>query len=676
MTIRSFLVGIFFAAAICAAAHFNDSIIRQNGLVNNNFPFSIYGVLLILLLVANPLLSKLKKRFAFTGKELAVILTLTLVGGSIPGVAFMRPFITQLIIPHRANTTDPGWKDEEILDNVPKQMLVDVEGENQEAVTDFVQGSTVGEDYGFADVPWGAWLPTLSFWIPLFLLIFIAMIALSCVVHKQWKEHEHLPYPIAKFATTILPEEGQTVSSVFRTRIFWIGAGIVLLIHMVNYVHAWWPEYTFSLPMSFDFTAIQHEMDIMNKTSSVRLFRPKIIFSVLAIAYFLAADVSLSVAIGPWLFVLFIGILKTYGLWFGGGGYYGAKVRNSVQSGAYVGMMLMIIYTGRHYYLNVIKSALRIKTQETIADEAKWGMRVFLTCILIFIVDLVMVGLPWPFAILYTILFLGLFLVLSRVMVETGVFLLNPFWSPGVVILAFFGTVAVGPTAGMIMFIIASIVFTETRGSLMPVFVNALGLLNEQRVKVGRVAISSVFALIIAIAVAFPVSLFFIYQRGIDLSIIWTNRNVPRLAFWTGISMKEELRSKEKLEVAEEASGFQRFTLMSPDKRAVTYFLIGLGLVITFAAIRLRWPHWWLHPVMFIVWGTLHAQLIAASFLLGWLIKVSITKYGGVKNYHAFKPFMIGAIAGDVIAGVLMTVIGAIYYLQTGEVPVCIRISS
>ena len=92
----------------------------------------------------------------------------------------------------------------------------------------------------------------------------------------------------------------------------------------------------------------------------------------------------------------------------------------------------------------------------------------------------------------------------------------------------------------------------------------------------------------------------------------------------------------------------------------------GLVAVLAFAAIRLRWPKWPLHPVLFLVWGTYAGYTFAASFLAGWFIKVAVTQYGGASWYQRLKPMMFGMIAGEMLAGLVTMAVGFVYWLKTG----------
>ena len=54
MTVRAVLLGLAGAAAVCALTYMNDFILRQTFLVGNYMPISVYGGLLLFLLVVNP----------------------------------------------------------------------------------------------------------------------------------------------------------------------------------------------------------------------------------------------------------------------------------------------------------------------------------------------------------------------------------------------------------------------------------------------------------------------------------------------------------------------------------------------------------------------------------------------------------------------------------------------
>jgi hypothetical protein len=72
---------------------------------------------------------------------------------------------------------------------------------------------------------------------------------------------------------------------------------------------------------------------------------------------------------------------------------------------------------------------------------------------------------------------------------------------------------------------------------------------------------------------------------------------------------------------------------------------------------------------MMLVWSTFGGRRYASSFLVGFLVKWAVVKYGGDKAYRRIMPMMIGLIAGDMLFSISTSIIGGIYYAFTGSAP-------
>jgi hypothetical protein len=110
MTYRSVILGLLGAAVLCGVTFFNDQVIHGGYLVGNFMPISVFGVLILFLLLVNPLLAKLSKRLALSGRELAVIVALTFFCCYIAGRGFMHFFTTFLMLPHHHERTITSWQ--------------------------------------------------------------------------------------------------------------------------------------------------------------------------------------------------------------------------------------------------------------------------------------------------------------------------------------------------------------------------------------------------------------------------------------------------------------------------------------------------------------------------------------------------------------------------------------
>ena len=666
MTCRAVLLGMIGAALVCAFGYFNDFVLRQTLLVGNHLPMSVYGGLVIFVLLVNPLLLGVFKRLALSGCELAVVVVLTLSACCVPGL--MRTFTLSALYPHHLNRVYPGWEQQHILDLVPEEMLADPSRNVPVALNGFVQGLGPGEkDVGFLNVPWYAWKRPLMFWLPVILSLWIGLIGLSIIVHRQWADHEQLPYPLANFSNSLLPGEG-TSTSILRNRLFWLGCVAMLLLHLNNYMRDWWPERLIEIPREFSFSGLSSLFPTFNQGNSTTVemvYRARIYFIVVAFAYFLSANVSFSIGIGPMLFGYVTGLLVGYGVSLTGGNYMALKIQTFLNFGAFLGMFLVLIYTGRHYYAHTFRKVLLLPSSQQVEPASVWGGRVFLLSMAVLVASLVATGLDWQLAVLYVCGVVVLYVVLSRVLVETGMFFIQAYWFPCVILWGILGARALGPQALLIMMMFSCVLVIDPRESLMPFIVNSLKLLDLRKVKIGRTAAVCAATVVLGLAVGIPTTLYLNYSQGLTTHA-WAPK-VAEFPFEHALRVKQRLIAQDNLAVANSVSGWARFTQISPNGPCMIGLAVGMALVLLFSFCRLRFNKWPLHPVVFLTWATYPGWIFGWSFLIGWLIKTLVTKYGGAGVYQKLKPLMIGVIAGELLGAIVPFLVGLIYYFITGE---------
>ena len=187
----------------------------------------------------------------------------------------------------------------------------------------------------------------------------------------------------------------------------------------------------------------------------------------------------------------------------------------------------------------------------------------------------------------------------------------------------------------------------------------------------GAPAAVGLVAVLVGLGVATCATLYWQYNEGaIKVGDGWS-LNVMRWPFDNGAQLQRRLTALGRFgEGAPPApTGFARFTQAIPHRAGMVAFFSSLGLVLLFTFCRIRWTRFPLHPVIFLVLGSYQSQYLGFSFLIGWLIKHSVVKYGGAHLYTRLKPLMIGLIAGEMMAGVITMLIGAVYYYVTGEPP-------
>lgn len=665
MTSRAFILGLMVAAMICGITYFNDAVLMQNYLIGNYMPIVVFGPALLVIVFLNPAVRRLRAGFSLQPAELALIISMAMCACAIPGTNLMRKFTTLLMLPHHLNRTAVGWKEAEVLDRVPEQMLADPSSDPSVQLDGFVQGLSTGtEQIAFGEIPWEAWTGTFAFWIPLILVLWVGMLGLGLVLHRQWSDHEKLPYPVVGFLNMFI-EADTSGKSLLRNRGFLIAGGIVLVIHLSNYLYAWnssWIEF----PLSFDFGRLLDEYPIIEESTGQagHLVEPHIYFSVVAIAFFLSREVSLSMGLGPYLFGLVMTVFMLSGV-----NVQTAGIKSNLfPPGACFGLISIIIFTGWYHYLSVLKAALRMPIKVNVLSHERWGMRIFLISQVAFILILARMELDWRIALFFSIALVATFVVLSRALAETGLFYMQTQWAPTLLILNLLGFKTVGPNQVAILLLLGLVLQASPRAAILPFFVNGLKFFDLRKVPMGKGTSSAMAAVIIGLLVAIPVTLYIQYDRGVNYTDLWAVEGVPRAPFKFSMDVETALEAKGELAATQDLAGWDRFKNWEPNRTSVITFLLGFGVFLAVAGLRLRFAGWPLHPIVFIFWQTPHLAMFAFSFLLGWGLKFAVTRYGGQAGYGAIKPVIMGLFVGEMLGAMIPILIGWMFHFFGSEV--------
>ena len=798
MTFRSIVIGILGVIILCGFTFFNDMVIRGTFLVGNFLPFSIMGSLILFVLLGNPLLAMFGKRWALSGKELAVIIALLFFACFIPGRGFMHHFTNVLMFPHHYTRTTSSWKsdspriainaisdwrkvanalragsaednpaaalirsklsadllallpenpdqqpgsdfqfkaldefnaiiqnkglhadlrqDGAFLPNYAKYLLENPDAQLSEeelqgitravfdvafgdgirlrnpgaiahippimlanprldanALDGFINGLGSGDE-GISlrnDIPWKAWRRPLLFWLPLMFIVCACATGLAMVIHRPWITHEHLPYPTVEFARMLLPEPGKVISDIFRSRWFWIGLLPVLIIHMNNCGVAWWPDYLIPVRIRYSFSPLLKLFPTYYRSGIGywSLFNPVIYFIVIGFAYFLPKDISLSLGIAPYVFGFVTGKLAAYGVVMGTT-MIQPSLHTFCYAGSYLAMFAVLMYTGRHYYGSVLRRCIGLKGGDPVELHAVWGGRLLFLGMIAFVLMTQLAGLQWQISLLYITGMLVLLTVVSRLLAEAGVYYLHTNLFPCAIIWGFLGVQALGPEQLLIIGMMSCVMFVDPRECFMPYAVEGLGLTDRLQLRIGKVGVLGLAVIVIGLAVAVPATMYFQYKDGAILTGDgWSYGSPPRMAINANISVRTTMQAQGSLQATDQRSGWQRFRDMKPEGPSLIAFAITFSLVIIFTACRHRFPWWPLHPVMFLTLATWQSTVLAFSFIIGWLVKSLVTKFGGGKLYQDLKPLMAGLVAGEFLAGVIAIIIGLVYYFVTGEPP-------
>jgi len=675
MTLRSIILGLMLAALVAGFGYLNDSVVRLNLLVGYHVAVSVFGLLVVALLTVNPLLSRLRRQWRLGGGELATMTALVLIACAVPGSSMMRTFTPGLAFPIRYEQIDVGWRHSGPLGYVCPAMLPNDGQYSKELLDGFVMGrGEPGKPIALDEVPWAPWIKPLAIWMPLLATLGVAVICLSLIVHRQWSRNERLRYPIAAFAGSLLGEEdNRGLNSIFRDRIFWLGAACVVAIRIINGLHAWYPN-SIEVPLTFDFSAVHAKWpDMIKVDHGLMLLYPEIFPIVVAFAFFLASDVSLSLGLSTLGIVVAASMLAGWGVDTSYDSYSGG-VFPYQRFGGYLALGAMLLYTGRGYYRSVLVRALTFRHNGEAQGYAAWALRVLVLAFVALTVMLMLLGLDVLVSIIVVGLLLLIFLIIARLNAEAGLFFVGAAWQPIAVLVGLFGIAALGPSVIGTVALLGALIVMDPRECLMPFVVNGLKICDDQHVRPARIGRWGPWVFIMSIAVAVPVVLWANYNYGVTLRDTWATGDVPRFPFDAVDHAVRELKLRGELASSQGISAIGRIARMNPDGRFLAAAGAGLVVVLAVSVLRIRLTWWPLHPIIFLVWGSWAMNKFSASFLLGWAIKAAVTRLGGTRAYRRGLRLMIGVIAGDLLAGLAFMVHGAAYYSITGLAPVVYRV--
>ena len=658
-------------------------------LVASSLPLKLF-VPAVAVVAACSALLKVNPLRTFTRGELVVILSMALVAGSLPTSGLMRNLPQMLVMPQHYGKAVADWQKAE-----PDRYVTEInpnvfpKSDDDGRVYDgYAQGLTKGKDlpplrdtpfadwlkqgvHGvldhLAELPLWAWLGPVKVWFPILIVMMVFIISMCRIVHKQWSENEQLSYPIAEFAYSLMKNErGRTFSDVFYNRMFWIAFGCVLMLHVINGWHRY-DERMIQIPMGWNIGGIwwnKFQYFHHSAGNTYLLYMGTIYLTIVAFAYFLPEEISFSLGMSFPILALLTATMYQFGRPVNG------DELTFTLFGSYVATAVVICYTGRYYYLAILKRALFIPTEAEPNDTAVAACRWFIAATILFILLLINLGLDWLLATALVFVIGVMFLVLARASAETGIpFMGTPFFARSMIVAAL-GPAAIGPASMYLMELVTVATMQDNRECLAPFVINCLRVGSRNHVSPAPLSRAMMGVLVPALFVAGIAMLWVIYSRG-AANDGHMGRWVPT-SFASDISREiQKLKRTGNLEVSKTVTGFGRLSsdVRDTNPSLVTFFIVGIGLVLVTSMLRLRYTWWPLHPVAFLFWNVWATNNFLWSFMLGWLIKMLVVRIGGGRTYQNLKPLFIGLIIGDLAGGMFWIVFGPMFYFCTGQEP-------
>jgi hypothetical protein len=604
---------------------------------SGHFPQGPVFLLVLFTVFVNFAVKLVRRRWALRQSELLLMWCMLIVSCTVASNGLMRYWFSTLAgPPYIARRADILWKDT-ALETVPDSLLLTKDPKSLAAKWFFEQKP---DD---SALPWRPWVRPIAHWLGFILPFYLAVLLMCALLRKQWVENERLQFPLARIPLDFT--EGSAgpglFPSLFGSKAFLWG---IIISAATRFLRA--------LPLLFGADsgwALQVPLkDVFQDTPLNHLYLENfsVWWDVMGFAYFVPADVSLSV----WLFYLFGRVELQTASWLGSPLHYGGTWGELFQwqtFGSYIVFTVGALFMARRHLAAIVRKAVGRGRGVDDSDEVVgygvgfWGFVLFSGLAVAWFAAH---GMKLWVGIVMLLLGLCMMFVHARIVCQSGLHFTQPVWRPP--------NVVHGLSFGRAFGSKGVIVAAMEDGIAVPLVLLSAGAMNSFRIsevfRRKRLLLPAlVTALFIAIAASGWTSLWQAYHDGaLNYSDTWGATGQPKGVF-DGAHYKMENPSQAN---------------------QVRWSPLAIGAVLTGAVMFLRARfYWWpIHPIGLLAISNWYADRIWLPFLLGWLIKKSLMRFGSGRMVHAGRLFFIGFILTEYFVGGCSTIVRT---LTAGAVP-------
>lgn len=582
--------------------------------------------IIILIVIFNYIWQKLFVKDFLKQEEILTIYVILSMSTAVAGTDMLQVLVPILAHPYWFATPENEWESL-FFQYLPRWLTVP----DKSVLRDFYEGQSTF--YTIEHIR--AWILPLLSWTFFLLFLILIMVCINIFIRKQWIERERLSYPIIHIPSSIVEAGG---SKLFSDKMFWVGFSIAGGMDLYNGI-------AYLVP-SFPFFHIKYEISHLFPVkpwnamgwTNFALFP----FAV-GLGYLIPVDLSFSC----WLFFLLTKMQRIIASSFGLYGYKGFPYIREQSFGAYMGICFFALYIGRKHLSNILKKILQKNNSPY--EEAKTyrlasiGFIIGSVFILIFCLN---TGMSVLWILGFFIIYFLLSLSITRMRAELGVPAHDlHLMDPSVVLTTTFGSRRIGPT-NLAMFSLFYFFNRAYRSHPMPHSLEGFKIADQMKIKESGMIIAMLLGTFVGVISALWILIDGFYKLGASARI-------------SGYAVSAFGR--------EPYDRLQNWLVYPSSTNYLASILMFIGFLFTIILLILRTQLiWWkIHPLGYALADDYSMQWLWASLLLSWLLKSSILKYGGIKQYRRTMPLFIGLILGEFTIGSIWSIIGIIFNMPT-----------
>lgn len=657
LTLRAIALGLIGVLLLCGITPFNNLVVANTDLIGNHFPAGVLLLILLVVLFINAPLARFKPRWMLRRDEMIVMLSMWLIGSAIPFVGLNRYFPGQLMAYCYHASDRPEYADMMKQMDLPDWLFPRMDNDDparrgrEPVVRGYFERQPVDRTT-FLDrvkaVPWERWMTPAITWGIFFGATLGMGLFITLLWHRQWTQVERLPFPLASIYLSLIdtPPPGRWLSDELRSYRLWLAAGVVFLLHSFNSasIYVYGQGVAPQIPLSFNLYDILADTPL--RFAHWSLPGQRIYFTIIGLMFFVRSNIAFSL----WFFYLLTNIVRV------SAGMQAGEVTEAMTidqiMGAVTVLALWILFVSRHFLWGTIRSFARGVRNSDERIERVCAVCLLL-CLTTMIVWLTLAGMSLIGAVLATVLVSAMYLVLARVISETGLlYVLLPIepqrtWlylvptQPGGVgrttLPSFFLTSALG-----------NMLCHDTRQAL-PGYASTVSKLADEAGD-GRASYRQRLGLV---GVLFATILFAFFAGG--ASTLYVRYNYDTTMDSRG-AMLDTSNNWGSLVMPRDRAMSWTYDYLPPKSGPIEshsrigHFTAGAVITTTLGILRARFASWPLDPIGYLLCWTWGIAVIWFSIFLGWLAKQVTLYLGGGSALHRVRPVFIGLVVGETLA--------------------------
>jgi hypothetical protein len=494
---------------------------------------------------------------------------------------------------------------------------------------------------GRSQVPWSHWWVPLGAWVSFTVALFVCAFCILAVLQRQWVTHERLSFPFARVPLELVRETGpggrSSAARLPTAWAFWFGIAVSLGLTFASTLS----ERIGAMPSVNLGPLILAEATKVGPAAGMGQLVLWLFPWMIAIAYLVPKDLSFSTWFFYWLLV---GVAM---LGIAAGADPGAVADNWWTTfpapkfqggGAILAVGLWALWIARRHIARALRIALSGGAERPDAQEPISYRLAVLGAVASFAFLNYFcwrAGCRFLFALWLVSGIVGYHVVWARLRAETGLgFVFFPLQ------LQFIPRIPFGTGFYRIREWITTIstrwAYTAGGSGFYDVcagnVLESFKIADSARINQRRLATAVLAAFLIALAVGIFILLTGIYRYG------WVGLE----AYASGALGRDAIRDGGRI-------SFRLVHNYPPDPRGLVAMAAGAGFAVFLGAMRLRFWWWPLHPVGYMAamcWGL---YWYWSAFFIGWILKTTVLRYGGLQLYRSTVPIAVGFIVGELL---------------------------